>query len=285
LQPISSIIKKTFIQYKRRETMNIFLIELKANRKSLILWCVGMVFMTFAGMSKYGAFKSTGQPIDEMLEAFPQSIKTVLGMGNFDLSKATGFYGVLFLYLIIMATIHAVMLGANIIAKEERDKTAEFLFVKPISRTDVITAKFLASLLNIVILNITTFIISVIVVNFYGDETGAIGVIALLMLAMFILQQFFLSLGAVIAAYSKRPKLAASISTAILLFTFLLSIMINLTDKINFLRIFTPFKYFEADYIMDNLSLQFSYVLISFIFVSVFTYFTYLFYEKRDLTI
>ena len=35
-----------------------------------------------------------------------------------------------FFILLLMATIHAAMLGATIIAKEERDKTSEFLFVK-----------------------------------------------------------------------------------------------------------------------------------------------------------
>ena len=44
-----------------------------------------------------------------------------------------------------MATVHAAMLGADIISKEERDKTAEFLFVKPISRNKIIISKLLGS--------------------------------------------------------------------------------------------------------------------------------------------
>ncbi|QVK18648.1 ABC transporter permease subunit [Mycoplasmatota bacterium] len=265
--------------------MNIFLIELKAIRKSLIFWCLGMVFMVFAGMSKYKTFDSTGVSINEMMKDFPKSVTTILGLGNFDLTKASGFYGVLFLYLIIMATIHAVMLGANIIAKEERDKTAEFLFVKPISRTDVITAKLLASLVSIFILNITTLLSSIIIVNSYSNEIGVNGDITILMFGMFILQLIFLFLGTMIAAYSKNPKLAMSISTGILLLTFILSVIIDMTEKINFLKYFTPFKYFEAKNLMGGGNLDIIFVLISFILVGIFIYFTYVFYKKRDLTI
>ena len=57
-----------------------------------------------------------------------------------------------------MATIHAAMLGATIIAKEERDKTAEFLFVKPVSRSKIISFKLLVALVNIVILTIVAAI-------------------------------------------------------------------------------------------------------------------------------
>lgn len=275
--------------------MNIFLVELKAHRKSLILWCFGMLFMTFAGMSKFSAFDSSGQNMNEMLDTFPRALRTMLGLGDFDLSKAIGFYGVLYLYLIVMATIHAAMLGANIIAKEERDKTAEFLFTKPITRQNIITGKLLAALVNIIILNLFTLIISIIVVSSFGTTGDDIVSIILLMFSMLILQLLFASIGATIAAFIKTPKLAATISTGILMATFLLSIIINMTEKLDFLIFLTPFKYFEAKNMIgpERLELSFIrsdafqvfYVILSLIIITICIYFTYLFYKKRDLTI
>src|SRR3954465_709234 len=126
--------------------MNIFLKEMKYYRKSLVFWRMGVFLMGASGMMKYESLSSSGQPMNEMLAGMPKSLLAVLGIGEFDLSTATGYYGLLFIYLLLMATIHAAMLGATIIAKEERDKTTEFLFVKPVSRTKVITAKLLAAL-------------------------------------------------------------------------------------------------------------------------------------------
>ena len=140
--------------------MNIFLKEMKSHRKSLIFWSIGVFLMVASGMVKYESLSSSGQPMNEMLAGMPKSMLALLGIGDFDISTATGYYGLLFIYLLLMATIHAAMLGATIIAKEERDKTSEFLFVKPVSRNRVITAKLLAAFVNILILNLVTFVSS-----------------------------------------------------------------------------------------------------------------------------
>src|SRR5664279_2813934 len=138
--------------------MSVFFRELKSYRKGLLFWSIGIVFMIAAGMAKYATFKSTGQSITDLLASLPQAVQVVFGTTGFDLSKASGFYGVIFIYVALMATVHAVLIGNGIIAKEERDKTSEFLFVKPIARSKIITAKLCAGLLNIVLINIVALI-------------------------------------------------------------------------------------------------------------------------------
>ena len=149
----------------------------------------------------------------------PKSMLAIFGIGTFDLSKASGYYGMLFLYLVLMATIHAAMLGADIISKEERDKTAEFLLSKPISRNKIITSKLLAALMNILIFNIITLVSSIIIVGKYSKGEAVSADIVILMGGMFILQLIFMLIGTAIAAVSKNPKTATSISTAVLLIT------------------------------------------------------------------
>ncbi len=112
--------------------MNIFWREMKANRRALIIWSIGVVLLVTGGMGKYAGLTASGQSINDLLAQMPSSLKAILGMGSFDLTTATGYYGVLFLYLTLIAAVHAAMLGAGIISKEERDKTAEFLFLKPV---------------------------------------------------------------------------------------------------------------------------------------------------------
>ena len=87
--------------------MNIFLREMRANRKSLMIWCFGVLFMVVAGMTKYKAYANTGQSMNDIINQIPEGLRTILGFGTFDVTKATGFYVMLSLYLIIMATIHA----------------------------------------------------------------------------------------------------------------------------------------------------------------------------------
>ena len=114
--------------------MNMFRREMKSNRTSLILWCIGILFMVGVGMGKY-TLSNTGISLNDVMADMPKSLQAIMGTNSLDLSSAIGYYGLLYLYLVVMATIHASMLGANIISKEERDKTVEFLLVKPISRS------------------------------------------------------------------------------------------------------------------------------------------------------
>ncbi len=265
--------------------MNVCLREMKAHRKSLIIWSIGVVFLIVSGMGKYAGLSSSGESMNELMAEMPRSLQAIMGTGALDLSTASGYYGVLFLYLMLMATIHAVMLGAHIISKEERDKTAEFLFVKPISRGQIISAKLVAALLNIVIINAVAWISSLLIVGSYSKGESVSGDISITMIGMFILQLLFLVIGTAIAAISKKPKKAASLATGILLITFILSILIDLNDKLDNLRYLTPFKYYEAKNVMYGGGLDVVFTLMSLIMVVALTYGTYLFYRRRDLNV
>lgn len=265
--------------------MNIFIIEMKAHRKSLILWSIGMILMIASGMGKFSYYVASGQSITELISTIPKTLRAILGFGNFDVTKASGFYGMLYLYLLIMATIHASMLGANIISKEERDKTAEFLMVKPVSRNKIITAKLLAALLNVLILNIVTLASSVAIVGKYSSGEAVTGDIQILMAGMFILQLLFLFIGTGIASVSKNPKTSASIATSVLLVAFILSVAADMNSKLENLKYITPFKYFDASNLMQSGGLEPVFVILSFVIIAALICVTYVFYKKRDLNI
>jgi ABC-2 type transport system permease protein len=265
--------------------MNLFIREMKAHRKSLIIWGICIVFMIASGMGKYTALYSSDKSMNEVMSQMPKSLQAIMGGGAFDLTKASGFFGVLFLYLVLMATIHAAMLGADIISKEERDKTFEFLMVKPVSRQNIITSKLLAALANIIIFNAINFVFSIMLVSYYGKGESVTGNIAILMVGMFILQLIFLFIGTGIAAVSKNPKTATSLSTGILLLTFILSIAIDLNEKLINLKYLTPFKYYDAKNLMYGGGLDPVFVILSVIIIGTLFYVTYAFYEKRDLNV
>ncbi|WP_017382053.1 ABC transporter permease subunit [Paenisporosarcina sp. TG-14] len=265
--------------------MNIMMREMKAHRKSLIIWCIGVVVMVGSGMSKFVVMSSTGQSMNDLIAQMPKSLQAIMGIGTLDISTASGYFGILFLYLLIMATLHAVMLGADIISKEERDKTVEFLFVKPISRSEIITSKLLAALVNIVIFNIVTWVSSAVIVGKYSNGESVSADIAITMVGMFILQLLFLAIGSAIASVIKKSKKASSLATGILLMTFMLSIAIDLNDKLDSLKYVTPFKYFEAKNVMYGEGFETVFVLLSVIIIVALFTLTFVFYKKRDLNV
>lgn len=263
--------------------MNIFLRELKANRKALIIWSVCMFLLILSGMGKYTAY-SSGQN-NEIFQQMPYSIRALLGMGSFDVATMAGYFAMLFLYIELTAAIHAVLLGAGIIAKEERDKTTEFLIIKPVSRTTIITSKLLAALVNIIILNIVTLVSSLAMVDAYNKGNDISSEIGMFILSMFIVQLIFLSIGAALAAFMRKPKASGSLSVGILLVSFVISKITDLTDSLNGLNLLSPFKYFNYKSLVEGNGLSLAIVILSLLLVAVFSVSTYFFYKRRDLNV
>lgn len=265
--------------------MNIFLIEMKANRKALILWIIGLLFMIGGGMGKFEGSTASGQSMKDILEQMPRTFQVMIGAGSFDISTARGFYGMLFIFLVLMGTIHAAMLGANIISKEQRDRTSEFLFVKPLSRTRIISWKLAAAIANILIFNLVTGVLSVSMVNYFGKGESVSNDILPLMAGMFLLQIIFMVIGTGIAAVSKSTTIAASAATGILLVTYILSVGIDMNEKLEFLKYLTPFKYFEAKNLMNAGAMEPVFLILSIVIIGALLSVTYIFYKKRDLNV
>lgn len=263
--------------------MNIFLRELKANRKALIIWSVCMFLLVLSGMAKYTAY-SSGATAD-VFDKMPFTLKALLGIGSFDVTTISGFFAFLVPYLVLSTAIHAALLGSGIIAKEERDNTTEFLMVKPVSRNSVVTSKLLAALVNIVIINLVTLFSSIVMVAAYNKGKDITSEVVMFLLSMFIIQLIFLSLGTLISAFMKNPKSSGSLATGILFGTYVISKITDLTDRVNVLNVFSPFKYFSYQDIVNGNGLSLSIVIFSILLVVAFSVLTYLFYQKRDLNL
>jgi ABC-2 type transport system permease protein len=242
-----------------------------------------MFLLVLSGMGKYTAYSSGAT--SDVFSKMPYSLKALLGIGPFDVTTMKGFFAFLFPYLEITAAIHAVLLGSGIIAKEERDKTTEFLMVKPVSRAKIITSKFLAALVNVVIINVVTLISSIYLAAAYNKGKDISSEVAIFLLSMFIVQLIFLSLGALLAAVLKNSKASGSLAAGILFGCYVISKITDLTDRVNFLNVLSPFKYFSYQNIVNGNGLSLGIVILCILLVSVFTISTYFFYNRRDLSI
>jgi ABC-2 type transport system permease protein len=151
-----------------------------------------------------------------------------------------------------MLGVHAVLLGSGIVAKEETDHTAEFLFTKPRSRGKILAAKLLAALTGVVILNVVTVVASLVGMDAVTKSTAVNGDILFLMPALLGLQIYFLAVGFAFASVMRRPKRAGQWAAVVLLGTFVISSFVSVTDKFHFLKYLTAFEYFNPETIFAN---------------------------------
>ena len=103
---------------------------------------------------------------------------------------------------------------------------------------------------------------------------------------MLMIELIFLSIGLLLGCAMKQYKRAGSIAVSIILVTYFFSILSGMQSNLDFLKYFTPFKYFDAGNLyhaghMDGMYLLLSGVIIVVICL-VAAYWTY---NKRDLYI
>ena len=264
--------------------MNIYLRELKANFRSLIIWSVIVVLFTITGISKFSAYYNNPDML-KMLESLPKEVLAILNTNAFNLTTITGFVGIMFVYTSLVLSIAAAMWGSDIIVKEERDKTVEFALTLPVSRDRVVTAKSLAALTNCALLFLVAWGTTIVSSLRYQPDAVFFKFLALSMLAIFILQLIFLSIGIFLGCALKRYKVAGSIALFILLGTYFLSVIITLNRDLDFLKYLSPFAYFDAAKLLHQSRFDLLFVGLSLVIVLAAMVGAHYAYKRRDLYI
>jgi ABC-2 type transport system permease protein len=264
--------------------VNIFLRELRANLKSLLIWSGIVVVFSLVGFGKFSAYYNNPDML-VVLNALPPAMLAAFSMSAFNLTTLVGFFGIMIPYFGLMLSIAAAMWGSGVISKEERDKTVEFSLTLPVTRNRVVTAKALAAMVNCIGLLLITWGASVVSVSRYHPDARFHQFFALCILALFIMQSIFLALGIFLGCAMKRYKRASSAAVSLLLVTYFLSIVSALNRDLDFLKYFSPFRYFDPALLLHESRLDLGFVGLSLAIITVSMAGAYVAYARRDLYI
>lgn len=264
--------------------MNIFVRELKANFRSLIIWGVIVILFTMTGASKFSAYAKNPEML-KVLDDMPAPMVEALNMKAFNLTTVSGFFGIMFTYFALMLSIAATMWGSDIISKEERDKTVEFSLTLPVTRSRLVTAKTLAALVNCIGLLLITLGISLVAAASYKPDPTFYEFLALLMVALFVMQLMFLAIGVFLGCAMKQYKRASAVAISLLLGTYFLSVISTLNKNLEFLKYLSPFKYFDPVAMLNQSKISPAFLGLSLAIIAASMVGAYLTYARRDLYI
>ena len=264
--------------------MNIFLRELRANLKSLVIWSVIMALLILVGVTKFSAYFNNPELL-AILDTLPAAMIDAMSLRAFNLTTLSGFYGIMFVYFALLGAIAAAMWGSDVISKEERDKTVEFSLVLPVTRSRVVTAKALAALVNCIVFVLVTAAVSIGVAQKYNPDQAFYNFLVLEMGAMFVIELIFLAIGLLLGCTMKQYKRSGAVAISIILVAYFLSIISGLKQNLDFLKYFTPFKYFDAGQLFRTGQMSGTFLLISAAIIVVSLVGAYWTYNKRDLYI
>lgn len=262
--------------------MNIFMHELKVYRKSTIIWSLSLIAIIIIFMSMYSSFAEDAKGFMKIVENYPEAIRNAIGFNQENFFTILGFYSFPLSFITLCAAIQAMNLGTSIVNKEVRDKTADFLLTKPVTRTKILTAKLLAAFVSIVVTNIFYFAAASFVALQVQTDDFSLKIFLLLSLTIFFIQLIFLSLGIIISVIVQKIKSVLTVSLATV-FAFYFVGMFSDTTGDEVKRYFSPFKYFDTAYIMKHSSYETTFLIAGAVIIILAIAASYVVYSKKDI--
>ena len=254
--------------------------ELKQGFKTLAIWTASICFLIAICLFLFPEMKGEMDNVSDMFSSMG-SFTAAFGMDRLNFGTLIGFYAVECGNILgLGGAFFASLIAVSALAKEEKERTAEFLLSHPVSRVSVISSKLAGLVVQIVVMNVVIFSLSAACIAIIGEEP-AWKEICLLHLAYFLLQLELAGICFGISAFLRRGSLGIGLGIAAMMY--FLNIIANISEKAEFLKVITPFGYAEGADIVSNGSLDGKLILIGMAFALIGVAAAYFWYSRKDI--
>lgn len=254
--------------------------ELKQGSKTLAIWTASIGFLIAVCLFLFPEMKGEMDGVSDIFASMG-SFTAAFSMDRLNFGTLIGFYAVECGNILgLGGAFFASLIAVSALAKEEKERTAEFLLSHPVSRVSVISSKLTALVVQIVVMNAVIFALSAACIAAIGEEP-AWKEICLLHLAYFLLQLELAGICFGISAFLRRGSLGIGLGIAAMMY--FLNIIANISEKAEFLKVITPFGYAEGADIVSNASLDGKLILIGMAFALIGVAAAYFWYSRKDI--
>lgn len=263
--------------------MNMFLHEIKSLRKSTIIWSCALIVLAALYLSIYPEMAKDAEGFKELLGNYPAPVRAMLGINLDYIASILGFYSMVFSFIVLCGAVQAMNLGASIISKESRERTADFLLVKPISRSSIVSAKLMAAFTAILTTDAVFFIVSAILAGSVKTTDFSGKLFFMINLTLFFIQLIFLAIGLAVSVFFNKLKSVLPVSLGVVFGFYMIGALLAAGKDEGMVRLISPFKYFDIPYILKNASYETAYLIAGAIIVVGAVAVSYIVYIKKDI--
>lgn len=263
--------------------MNIYLHEFKTHSRSVLNWSIAVFFVMLLYLSVFSSFAADAEILNETMAQFPEEFLAAFGMNGVDLSTVLGYFGIVTLFAQIIVALQAANYGFGLVSVEERELTADFLLTKPVGRPKILTSKLLAALTGLAITNAVIWISAFVLLSIFTDgRPYDTGILVLLLLTITFIQLFFLTVGLLISLLTRKIRSVTPYSMGLVFGLYVLSAFSGMMGDVP-LEDITPFKHFEANYIVANGAYPVPLIFLSFALIIISVIGSYILYSRRNI--
>jgi ABC-2 type transport system permease protein len=261
----------------------VFLHELFRRLKSVLVWGFSVTLLVLFFFSFFTVYAGQAETLQALLNNFSKELRVAFGMEHIDLSTVTGYAAFLFLYIQLCLAVQAANYGFGMVSIEETELTADFLLTKPISRASIFASKLWVAVFSILL---TDLIVSASLFGsitlFRGDYEYDPNIILLLLASLIPFQLFFFSVGLLVSLLVRRIRSVTPYAMGLAFGLYALGAFSGIFGDVK-LEYITPFKHFDATYIVNHAAFNQPLLLISVAVILLSILFAFLLYLRRDI--
>ncbi len=271
-------------------SLNIYFKELKRNSLNALVWIISLCTLMIFGMAFYPVLME-GDLIKQMTALFEnpmmKGLMSAFGANIETMTSILGFYVTYgSIYMTLLGCLYSALYASNLVAKEEREKTAEFLLTKPVTRFEVIFSKFLAYFTYILLMNILLILSGFIGIEmFKGDETYNLNSFLVLSVYSSLLIFTFGGIGLFISLLLKRGKSTFGASMGIVIACYLIDSITKVTKEATNIGFISPFKFVDTNITNANYGFEWWRLLYLIALPCVLIIASFIIYRKKDILI
>lgn len=254
--------------------------ELQQGKTSFFIWTASIGFLLAICVFLFPEMKGEMEGISDVFASMG-SFTAAFGMDRLNFGTLIGYYAIECGNVLgLGGAFYASLCAISILSKEEKERTAEFLFAHPISRIRIITEKLISLFLQITVMNLIIYVLSISAMGIIGEEISW-KEINLLHLAYYILQLELAGICFGISAFLRKGSVGIGLGIAIIMY--FLNLIANIAEVAEFLKYITPFGYCEGADIVINGSLDGALLLIGIVFCIIGIIVAYWKYNQKDI--
>ncbi len=227
----------------------LYLKELRLSRGLFIAWAAVIAVLIFVTMAAMPTMLKNTETLRAFVSAYPPAVMKAF---NFDVgafSNPLGFAVVYnMIYTMLLGSIFSISITARALHREQAERTAEFLLVRPLGRGTIFVSKAAAWLTLLIGMNAVLFGVSVLSLVAFtpAGMTWSLADFAVISLYAFLLMLAMGGVGLLVSTVARRARSLTGPAIGIVLGFYLVDIVAKITTDYGALGWVSPFKWVDT---------------------------------------
>ena len=217
--------------------------ELRQGRTAFLIWTGAIGFLLAVCVYLFPEMKGQMEGINRLFSSMG-AFTAAFGMDKLNFGTLIGYYSIECGNVLgLGGAFYAALCAVDILSKEERLRTADYLLTHPVSRAQILTEKLTAVILQITVMNVIIYLISILTMTMIG-ETIPWRELNLQHLAYYLMQLETAGICFGISAFLRKGSTGAGLGLAAILY--FVNLIANISKSARFLKYITPFGYCDG---------------------------------------